>query len=77
MLPGGGGGEEDDSAGATAAAAVGGGFAAFIGFGLVMRAGLLSAGGAAFLDYVFGGVKTSSIAFVYFSLVRSPLARLL
>ncbi len=58
---------DDKAATVTVGAAFwGGGFAAFIGFGLVMRAGLLSAGGAAFLDSVFGKLKTSSIAFAVF-----------
>ncbi len=64
-VAGGGGGAEEGSAGA-AATVLAGGFDAFIGFGLVMRAGLLSGGGAAFLDSVFGGAKISSIALVSF-----------
>ena len=41
-----------------------------------MCAGLLSAGGAAFFDYVFGGVKIPSMALVYFSWVRYLLVSL-
>ncbi len=48
------------------AAAFGGGFAAFMGLGLFTRAGLLSAGGAAFFDSVLGKSKTSSAAFISF-----------
>ncbi len=48
------------------AAAFFGGFAAFMGLGLVTRAGLLSAGGAAFLNSVLGGAKISSAALISF-----------
>ena len=62
-----GGGAAGAGASSCAVAAVpGGGFAAFMGWGLVTRAGLLSAGWAAFFDSVLGRAQTSSAAFISF-----------
>ena len=74
---GGGGAGCDDSAGTSAAAAFGGGFAAFIALGLVTRAGLLSAGGAAPFDWVGGGAKISSAALMLFFFVPPPVGSVL
>jgi hypothetical protein len=68
------GGLEGVVVSSSAGGGLGGGFAAFIAFGLVMRAGLLLAGGAAFLATVFGKSITSSWAFAIFFVGPPPVA---